>query len=132
MEQMKFHIIFHLPNGEDWCPKGCCRDDSWDSEFEFDRSLTKDGALAKATEYIAHPRFECAEGEIHIVPETASPEASALSETIGEQAKVAAKEVIKQRAEAKAQAEVDKKQKAADVKEARERAELARLQGKYA
>lgn len=127
----RFNVIFYLPNGENWCPKGCCRDESWDSEFEYELGLTQEQALRWATTAVAHPRFECAEGVVHITPETPTPEAIALSNTIGEQAKLDAKEVVKQRAEAKAQDEVAKAQRAAAEREARERAELERLRGKY-
>ena len=130
-QEMKFNVIFHLPNGDKWCAMGCCRDETWDSEFAFDQGLTKDEAVAKAAEYIAHPKFECSDGEIHIIPETPSPSSFALCTAIEEQAKVDAKKSIKRRSEVKVQEKAARKQRANDEQEARERAELERLQGKY-
>lgn len=128
---MKFHLIFHLPNGEEWCPRGCCRDASWDSEFEFHQNLTSTEALEKAARYMAHPKYDCAEGEIHIIPETPSDEAFEASNSIGDQAKTLAKTFVKQREEAEVKAKADEKAKVEAAREAREKAELKRLSEKY-
>ena len=130
-----FHVIFSLSNGDTPCPRGCCIDERWDSEFEFDQNLTQAEAVAKAAEAYMHRKFECSYGELHVIPVSTSPEALALCESIKEQGKIDAKENLRLAEERRKAAEQAAKETAklekAERQKTNELATLARLQEKY-
>lgn len=126
---MRFHVIFYLPNGD--TQKWGHTDQSWDSEFEGGFDVNQEVATAKATEALAHPRFKDHDGELHILAQTPSEEATRRCQAIRDTAESQAQTLVnlrEQQAAAKKEADALAKQEARD---ARERAEYEKLKAKF-